>query len=305
MIRTIGIVGTGAIGGYYGCRLLEAGKEVKFLLRSDYEEVKSNGFTVKSVDGDMKVAYPSIFQSTREMGPVDLVIVTWKSTANKHFEHVIRPLMHEDTKILTLQNGLGNVEELEALFGQGRVMGGLCFVRINRLGGGVISHMGGGKITMGEFSESGSLHEVASLFGPKVKTRPVDNLGRAQWEKLVWNIPFNGLCVTEGGVDTRKLMQMPGMEAKCREVMEEVLAGANALGFTIPHAFVDEMIHFTRGMGAYKPSTLIDYLENREIEVEAIWGEPYRRATAAGVALPRLGELYENLQKVAQQTCLV
>ena len=209
-MKTIGIVGAGALGSYYGCRMVEAGQEVRFLLRSDYEEVCRQGFEIKSRDGDFVVREPFVFNNSDEMGPVDLVVVAWKATANEYAKEVIGPLLHEGTKILTLQNGLGNVEFFENLFGRGRILGALCFVGINRLAAGRISHTVGGMITVGESVETGVLDQMSTLFGERVEVKLTSDLALAQWNKLIWNIPFNGLCVTEGGIDTEELLARSG-----------------------------------------------------------------------------------------------
>ena len=147
--KRIAIVGTGAIGGYYGARLAEAGQEVVFLLRSDFEYVSQHGFNVESVAGDFQLPEVVCARDSANIGPVDLVIVAWKATSNRHYEKVIRPLLHEDTQILTLQNGLGNCEALAELFGAHRVFGGLCFVCVNRISAGKISHTASGQVRVG------------------------------------------------------------------------------------------------------------------------------------------------------------
>ena len=294
-IDSVAIVGAGAVGCYYGCRIVEAGGKVRFLLRGDYEAVLRKGFEVESVAGNLKVEKPKVYRDSAEMGPVDLVIVSWKATANEYAEEVIRPLLHKGTRILTLQTGLGNVELLEGLFGKGRVLGGLCFVCINRMAAGEVRHSSGGLISIGESIASGVLSEMSSLFGEKVEVKVVASLAEAQWRKLVWNIPFNGLCVTEGGIDTEELLDRAGKEEEVRELMQEVQATARALGYEISDEFIAGQIATTRKMGAYKPSSMLDYVNGFPLEVEAIWGEPVRRAEAAGVAVPRLRALYEGI----------
>ncbi|MGJ8723819.1 MAG: 2-dehydropantoate 2-reductase [Roseibacillus sp.] len=294
-IGSIAIVGAGAVGSYYGCRMVQAGYDVRFLLRSDFEEVKRKGFEIQSVAGDFVVESPQIFQSAEEMGPVDLVVLAWKATANENAEAVIAPLLHEESRILTLQNGLGNVELLENLFGRGRVLGGLCFVCINRTAAGTIVHSGGGMVSIGEPSPTGILDEMPDLFGEKVEVRLAADLSEAQWRKLVWNIPFNGLCVAEGGIDTEKLLSLPGKEDEVMMLMKEVQAAASALGHEISDDFLVNQIEITRPMGPYKPSSMLDYVRELPLEVEAIWGEPVRRAEAAGVEVPRMRALYEKI----------
>lgn len=297
-IRTVAIVGSGAVGIYYGCRIEEAGRTVRFLLRSDYETVRKVGLRARSVDGDMTVPSPLIYDDSKDLGTVDLVVVCWKATANAAAQAVISPLLHKGTRILTLQNGLGNVEYLEKTFGPGRVLGGLCFVCINRVAAGEVVHQGGGMITVGEFQQSGVLSQMADVFGNRVKITTVDNLATAQWRKLVWNIPFNGLCIVEGGIDTQDLLQRPCQEEVVRSLMLEVITAAGALGYPIPEAFIEEQIRATRTMGRYRPSSLLDYQAGHPLEVEAIWREPLRRAKSAGVAVPHLEQLTARLRRL-------
>src|SRR5436305_14214616 len=103
----IAVVGCGAVGSYYGARLARAGEEVHFLLRSDYEVVRSNGVAVRSPQGDFRVR-PRCARAQQEIGASDLVIIGLKTTANDQFERLLPPLVASNTTVLTLQNGLGN-----------------------------------------------------------------------------------------------------------------------------------------------------------------------------------------------------
>ena len=301
--KRIAIVGTGAIGGYYGARLAQSGLDVTFLLRSDYETVSEHGFHVESVAGDFQLTEVACARESREIGAVDLVIIAWKATSNKHYEEVIRPLLHEHTQILTLQNGLGNCEALADLFGAHRVFGGLCFVCVNRISAGEIRHTASGLVRVGEYLPDGLTdHDgrleslVEGLREGGIDCRGVKNLEHAQWMKLVWNIPFNGLAISEGGVDTQALLAMPGMEARVRRLMAEVQAVAAAMGYVIEDSVIDQQVAVTRTMKAYRPSSMIDYVEGREVEVDAIWREPLRRARNLGVEVPEIAKLLAEIE---------
>ena len=138
---------------------------------------------------------------------------------------------------------------------------------------------------------------IASFRQAGITTRKAEDLGKAQWVKLVWNVPFNGLCIAEGGIDTEALLAMPGGEERVRELMEEVRVGARALGYELPAKLVDDQVELTRPMGPYRPSSMIDYVEGREVEVEAIWAEPLRRAKEAGAELPAWEGLLERIRE--------
>ena len=302
----VAVVGAGAIGCYYGARLVQAGCHVDFLLRSDYDHVAEHGLKITSVDGDFDLPKVRCHRQVHEIGCVDLVIIAWKTTSNHLFQEVVSPLLHEDTQILTLQNGLGSVDELADLFGFQRVYGGLCFVCINRLSPGCIDHSASGLIRVGKYDpdqKGGDASLLADfLTQGGIRCEGVDSLERAQWMKLVWNIPFNGLAIAEGGVDTAGLLAMDGMEERIRRIMHEVQAVAGALGYVIDDLFIEQQIAVTRPMNQYRPSSMIDYIEGREVEVEAIWSEPMRRAKEVGVLVLEITQLYrEIIQRIAQR----
>ncbi len=126
--------------------------------------------------------------------------------------------------------------------------------------------------------------------------RVTDDLMEARWRKLVWNVPFNGLSVAHN-LTTDHICADPKLAAEVRELMREVQHAAAAFGYLIPQDFLEQQFSVTPPMGAYRPSSLVDFRAGREVEVEAIWGEPLRRARAKGVAVPRLAELYEVLRQ--------
>ncbi len=315
----IAIVGCGAVGSYYGAKLVRAGREVHFLLRSDYETVRRGGVFIKSPEGDFHVN-PKCASTPESIGVCDLVIVAIKSTANGELKRLVSPLVHESTAILTLQNGLGNEELLASLFGKEKILGGLCFVCINRDAPGLIRHLAHGLIMMGEFQRwpEPRTHDIASMIRHAgVPCKVTANLEAAHWEKLVWNIPFNGLGVASVAgyesvisgelpsrfkaspvMETDKLLSNPHWETIVKELMMETIAAANAKGLKVPLETADKQIARTREMGAYKASTLLDFEHGMPLELESLFLEPLRQAKAVGVATPRLAAMCSLLEKL-------
>lgn len=312
----IAVVGCGAVGSFYGAKLYKAGFEVHFLLRSDYEIVKKNGIIVHSVDGDFHIS-PPVYKNPSEIGHSDLVIIGLKTTANHRFKELLEPLVHHETLILTLQNGLGNEEHLASIFGEKNILGGLCFVCLNRISPGVIRHIAHGRIVMGEFKRKPlpRTYSIAEIFNKSgILCEVTENLEKAHWEKLVWNIPFNGLgvagvagydAVESGNFDpsqpigevltTDVILADPRWEKILRELMREVIAVANAKGLAVDPKIEEEFINRTRLMGAYKASTLLDFELGRPLELESMYLEPLRQAENAGVNVPRLKALCKIL----------
>ncbi|MDZ4402294.1 2-dehydropantoate 2-reductase [Prosthecobacter sp.] len=302
----IAIIGSGAVGCYYGGRLAQHGNDVHFLMRSDYEHVKRHGLKIQSHLGDFVLSQVNCHRTTAEIGPCDLVIIAMKATANETLLELLPPLLKPDTFLLTLQNGLGSDDFLARHFGSERVLGGLCFVCINRIAPGVIHHIAQGQITLGEYS--GAPQTRTEALAEEFRRCGVDcvveaSLVMACWKKLVWNIPFNGLSIAAGGKDTAAILADPVLEQRVRDLMREIIVTAGRLGHEIPLGLIDTMIERTRTMSTYKPSSLIDFLAGSEVELEAIWGEPVRRAKAAGIEMPRVAELYQQLkQRIAART---
>ena len=316
----IAVVGCGAVGSFYGAKLARAGHEVHFLLRSDYEAVRRQGVLIRSPEGDFHVQ-PHGAQLPEEIGPAELVLIGLKTTANDQFAKLLPPLTGLTTVVLTLQNGLGNEDQLARLFPAEQIMGGLCFVCLNRVAPGVIQHIGYGQVVLGEFRRAPEprTHDLVAQFcDAGVPCTVSENLARAHWEKLVWNIPFNGLGVASAaGFDAFEqasrdprpstLNPQPSTMYQClttdklladgrwarliRELMLEVIAAARALGFDVPDTFADQQIERTRAMGAYRASTLIDFDRGQPLELESLFLEPLRQAAQAGVAMPRLAAL--------------
>lgn len=297
----IAIVGSGAIGLYYGGRLAAAGQDVHFLLRSGYEEAITQGLRIVSdSEDDVHLSEPAIYENSLEIGPCDLVIVATKATANRALPALIEPLLGKDSAILTLQNGLGNEAFLAGHFGPERVLGGLCFICLTRSSPTTVQHYGKGKLSLGEFERSPSprlaaIHEAFVQAG--VTAGVVPDLALERWRKLVWNIPFNGLSI-DANTPVGGILADPELLAECRALMSETIAIAAACGHEIPESFADFQIERTRPMGDYKPSSYIDFLAGNEIEIETIWGEPLRVAKSGGVPVPHLQKLYDRLRSL-------
>jgi 2-dehydropantoate 2-reductase len=316
----IAVVGCGALGSYYGAKLCRAGHEVHFLLRSDFEVVREHGVWIESAEGSFRVD-PFYARNPQEIGPSDLVIIGLKTTANHVLQQLLPPLTGPHTAILTLQNGLGNESVIAAIAGAEKTMGGVCFVCLNRVAPGRILHLTHGAVVLGEYGRppQARTHLICEAFsGADVSCKVAGHLEQARWEKLVWNIPFNGLgvagvagleAVLQGRIapETKRqcclttdiLLSHPVWETLARELMMETIAAARAQGLDVPETAADWQMERTRQMGAYRASTLIDYENGRELELEGLFLEPWRRARQAAVHCPRLTALCAVLTQLA------
>src|SRR3954468_783382 len=129
---SIAIVGSGALGSYYGARLALAGNDVRFLMRGELAAVRERGLTLREKDGTHHLENVAAFATPEEIGAVDLVFITLKTTANAELARLLPPLLGPGTLVVTLQNGLGNEENVASVVGEQRVLGGLCFIAVTR-----------------------------------------------------------------------------------------------------------------------------------------------------------------------------
>lgn len=298
---SVAVIGSGAVGCYYGALLARAGHDVRFLMRRDLAAVRANGLDIRSHLGDFQLREVQAFAASEEIGPVDWVICSLKTTVLDDAERLVKPCLGRSSRILALMNGLGVEERLAAWAAPGRVFGGMAFVCINRGAPGVVHHLKYGRLSLGHLGDDATqTAELATLFaGAGAEVTAAPDLCHARWEKLCWNIPFNGLSVAAGGIGTQAIIDDAALRATAERAMREVIAAGNAdlaargSASRISEAeMVGRMFALTESMGDYRTSMAIDYVQGQPLEVETILGQPVRRALELGVATPTMDALY-------------
>ena len=296
------VLGTGALGGFYGARLQQIGSEVHFLLHSDYEQVSQHGLRIESPDGNFTLPQVYAYRDVAEMPRCDVVMVALKTTQNHLLSRLLPSVVKEDGAVLVLQNGLGIEPAVAEIVGDDRVIGGLCFLCSNKIAPGHIHHLDYKKITLGEYRSnyapagiSDRMQQIAQDFEQAgIPIELAEDLLTARWKKLVWNIPFNGLSVVLNA-ETDAMMADAAVRSIAQALMQEVLQGATACGRAINSNFIDAMLDHTAQMKPYRTSMKLDYDSGRPLELEAIFGNPLRMAAQNGVELSRIGMLYRQL----------
>lgn len=297
------ILGTGALGGYYGGRLAHAGLDVHFLLRSDYGHVRQHGLRVDSIQGDFVLPHVQAYREAADLPACDVVVVCLKTTDNDRLAALLEPCVKPDGVVLVLQNGLHPEVEAATTVGEDRVMGGLCFLCSNKVGPGHIHHLDYGYIHMGWHGSPGDASRLGVVVddfnAAGIPTTAVDDLRLSRWKKLVWNVPYNGLSVVLGQT-TDRIMADPATRRRVVGLMREVQTAAREVdGRVIDDAFIETMLEHTEAMEPYKPSMMLDHEAGRAMELQAIFGDPIRAAAGAGLDLPLMRELYEQLREKA------
>lgn len=293
-----GVIGTGALGGFYGGILAKAGQEVHFLFRSDFEHVCKNGLRVDSVNGDFYLPEVNAYQYSAKMPMCDVILVCLKTTGNHHLPGLIRPMLHPKSVVVLLQNGLGLEDDLSAQLPGLAIAGGLAFICSNKVGPGHIHHLDLGRLILGSFNlpDSEILKQIVGDFlvaGIHAELSP--DLRFARWQKLVWNIPFNGMTVVLN-TTTDLLMANEQTRELSKELMLEVIHGANACGVPLKESLAQQMIDMTIKMKPYAPSMKLDYDHHRAMEIEYIYSKPIQTALEAGFVMHKVSMLEKQLR---------
>lgn len=308
--RSYAIVGTGAIGGYYGACLQRAGFDVHFLVHSGYEQIRERGLVIESYQGDFSLPQVKAYQEATEMPMCDVVVVALKTTQNQILPKILPWLVKENSIVLLMQNGLGIEPEIAQILTSQTLVGGLCFICSNKVAPGQICHLDYGAIKLGEYApryqprgSTEALRQLAVDFSAAgIEVMLSQDLLQARWEKLIWNIPFNSLSVILNA-RTDQMMANTGVRLLSQEIMQEVLAAAKATGRSIPQSNIQRYLEHTLKMKPYQTSMKIDYERQRPLEVEAIVGNPLRMGTSAGADLPHIRMLYHQLKFLDARNC--
>lgn len=309
--KRIGIIGSGAIGGYYGTLLALAGYEVHFLLRSEYETVVLNGLRLlHASQGELHLNPVNAWNSVQQMPQCDWLLVGAKSTSNAEIAPLLAAAAAPGAKVVMLQNGLGIEDAVRPQLPDSlHLLGGLCYILVHRDAPGVVMHQAQGVCNIGYHSGPAADVEaqqalVSELVGmlqqAGVESSALTDLTSARWQKLVWNVPYNGLSVLLDA-DTQAIMRQPDSRELVRQLMQEVIDAATALGYSLPGNYAAKLMAFTDKLPAYLPSMYHDFSFARPAEIAAIYDAPLQEAAAAGIAMPRVQMLRDQLVFLADK----
>lgn len=296
---TYAVLGTGALGGYYGGMLARGGRHVCFQVRTGFEEVKKQGLVIESCNGDFTLPNAEIYAKASDMPKADVVLVCLKTTANHLLPEMLKPILKEDSLVILVQNGLLFEEELSAELPGVPVAGASAFICSFKVAPGHIKHCDFGHISFALLNKS----EAACALLEKVKDDLIAcgveasveaDLPTLRWRKLVWNIPYNGMTVVMD-TSTDKLMQNPETRKLIKDLMLETQQGALACGVAIESEFIEKMLVYTDSMVPYAPSMKLDYDAKRPMEVKGIYSNPLKAALQKGVELKKIRMLEQQL----------
>ncbi|MBF0293664.1 MAG: 2-dehydropantoate 2-reductase [Magnetococcales bacterium] len=293
------VVGSGAVGGFYGGKLAKAGARVTTVQRSDFEVVRQQGIAIESIDGDFHFTPHEVLRSPGECKtPPDYLLVTLKSLPELDIPTLIRPAAGPGTVIVLMQNGIDIEEPVARAFPDNPLISALAFVCVQRIAPGRIRHLCFGRVTIGLYPSgpSAAVGRLERLFrAGGIPCQVTEQPRTARWAKLVWNAAFNPVSVLAGHATTTEMLAMPECEQLITEVMKEVVSVARLAGHELPESTVEENLRATRRMEPYLTSMALDHMANRPLESEAILGAAIRHGERLGVPTPCLSGLYAML----------
>jgi len=300
----LAVYGTGGVGGFFGGKLARSGVDVRFVARGSHlRALQARGLGVASVHGDF-VLHPVIATNDpAEIGPVDYVLITVKSYHTDEVAARLGPLLHGDTAVVSLQNGVDNEEKLAAAVGVERVVGGAAYIFCTISQPGVIEHTGGPTaITVGEWA-GGRSERVARLVEACQKAgfgaEETGNIRSTLWTKFAF------ICALAGTTAAIRLpigeiRTAPSSRELFHAVVAEVCEVGRAEGIDLPADLPDRHLAFADGLDGDSYSSLYhDLTHGRAMELDALLGEVVRRGAEAGVATPMSQALYAILQPLA------
>jgi 2-dehydropantoate 2-reductase len=285
----IAVMGTGAVGGYFGAKLAAAGDDVVFITRPRHlPTLRRNGLRVESSTGDVHVRNALFTDSPADAGMVDLVLFCVKSYDTTEAAGALAPMISKQTAILSLQNGIDNPDKIAGFWGTERTLAGVVYIGAQVSAAGVIQHSSGGKIVLGPISghPGDTAHRVEQrLSRAAIPCAISAAIEQVQWAKLLWNAPFCAVsCLTRSTV--REIVESEALTKLIRDCMTEVQAAAHTRGIDLKTELFDQTLAFSTGLGDFKPSMLQDFEAGKPLEYDALNGIVVRLLEQAGEQAP-------------------
>ena len=292
------IIGSGAVGGYYGGRLAVAGHRVFFTARGrTLEALRAKGLQATSIDGDFSISAVEAGSRPPDR-PADAVIIAVKAYDTAAILDIAAPAVGNATTILSLQNGLENEPLLMERFGSEKVIGGLCYIGAEMTEPGRIRHVADGQVIIGEWMGRSSprCERIRGAFEKAgIRVKIAESIQTRLWGKLLWNTAFNSACAlarADVGVLLDNLYTRRLLEAVMREVDTAAAVHGVTLGEKVIQSTLD---HSNRELRAVRPSMLQDLLRGRRIEHEAFTGAVERFGRQHGFPTPVCSSLHALL----------
>lgn len=302
----VAVFGTGAVGGYFGGRLAQAGVDVTFIARGNHlQAIQEKGLRVVSLMGNFKIHPAQTTSDPETLGTFDLVILGVKAWQVREAALAMRPMIGADSIVLPLQNGVDAARQLADVLGKGHVVGGLCRIMSMIEAPGVIHHVGAAPyIAFGElYRPSGRrLERLKGLFSrvEGVDVEVVENIQPAIWNKFLLIAPWGGVgAVTRASIGT--IRRLPETRGLLEGAMQEVYELAAAQDIILAPDAVAKMMAFVDKLPPEGTASMQrDIIEGQPSELIEQTGTIHRMGKALGVATPVNSFIYSSLLPMEQ-----
>lgn len=287
----VAVMGTGGVGGYFGARLAEGGHDVSFIARGrQLEALRANGLRVQSPRGDIHLPAVVATDDPATLDPVDVVLFGVKLWDTETAAVQVKPLLDEETAVVSLQNGVLKDDVLRRELGATHVLGGVCYLSAVIAEPGVIRHSGSlQKIVFGEYDGSvtprvSALRDACVHSGIDVEV--AGEIERTIWEKFVFLVGLSGTtCLTRTPIGP--IRDDPRSRSFLHDVMDEVVQVARAQGVPLPADYAADRLAFVDTLPAAMTSSMHQDLERgSKLEVAWLSGDVVARGAGAGVGTP-------------------
>jgi 2-dehydropantoate 2-reductase len=271
----IAVMGAGAVGGYFGAKLAAAAHDTAFIARGKHLAVlRAEGLRVNSAGGELHIRNALFAADPGQVGRADLIIFSVKSYDTELAAEALVPIIGEKTLILSLQNGVDNVDKIARRWGDDHTLAGVTYIGAQVVSPGVIEHSSGGRIILGSRTAGSSAEAKTVAQALATATIPCETTAEinvALWRKLLWNAPFCAIsCLT--GASVRDIVESDSLTGLAMNCMEEVRQAAKTRNIDVPERLFTEVFEFSKTLGSFKPSMLQDLQAGKPLEYEAFNG---------------------------------
>jgi len=288
---TFGILGAGAVGGYYGSRLFRAGHVVRLVARGAHAEaIARTGLVVHSDLGDVMMPPSTLVTAMADESPVDCLVVAVKLRDTAEAVRTALPMVGPDTLVMSLQNGIDKDDLLAEVCGTERVAGAVTYILAGVTAPGVVTHNGRVQRIVAGGRDGGPSERLAAVLeamaGAGIDVVHSDDIRRDTWQKFIFLSAMSGLTAWTG-LTLGEILADPVLRATARGAMEEGAALAGAEGIRLPVGFVDERMAFIDTLPSDGRSSMaMDLSRGAPLELAWLSGAVARRAERLGVAAP-------------------
>ena len=290
MAMKIAVIGSGAMGGYIGGRLAQAGRDVTFIDKGQHlNAIRQNGLRVNSPSGDFLIKPIKATDNPAEIGPVDLIFFCVRSYDVSSAAEMLRPMMGPQTAIIPIQNGIGHVEKIGDVLGAEYVLGGVSLIMGHVAEPGIVQHYPApdslefGEVKGGHSPRCDRIEEVLAVSGFEAAACP--NIVERMWWKLAAYSGVGVFCIVRA--DKGMIWAIPETKALYRQAIAEAVAVAQAKGIPLAASVPDEHIAILDPLQSqWKPSMLVALEEGHPLELDAIQGALCAIGREVGVPTP-------------------